>query len=162
MYLISKRKPPSAGTCRIGSNERDHPPLWRQRPEGEAPGVRPHRAPGGRGRHRIQTSRIGSMDYASAGSGFEMDAIAAVIVGGHQHVRRPGVCGGHRLRHPDCGRDEQPPEPHRRVTPSDATAFKGAIINRRRAAAAQREELIPLGGEFPRWRKAGENCAACP
>lgn len=30
----------------------------------------------------IQTSRIGSMDYASAGSGFEMDAIAAVIVGG--------------------------------------------------------------------------------
>lgn len=30
----------------------------------------------------IQTSRIGSMDYASAGSGFEMDAIASVIVGG--------------------------------------------------------------------------------
>lgn len=30
----------------------------------------------------IQTSRIGSMDYSSAGSGYEMDAIAAVIVGG--------------------------------------------------------------------------------
>ena len=30
----------------------------------------------------IQVSRIGSMDYASAGSGSEMDAIAAVIVGG--------------------------------------------------------------------------------
>ncbi|MDO5399671.1 MAG: ABC transporter permease [Eubacteriales bacterium] len=30
----------------------------------------------------IQVSRIGSMDYASAGSGNEMDAIAAVIVGG--------------------------------------------------------------------------------
>lgn len=30
----------------------------------------------------VQTSRIGSMDYASAGSGYEMDAIAAVIVGG--------------------------------------------------------------------------------
>lgn len=30
----------------------------------------------------IQTSRMGSMDYASAGSGSEMDAIAAVIVGG--------------------------------------------------------------------------------
>lgn len=30
----------------------------------------------------IQTSRMGSMDYASAGSGYEMDAIAAVIVGG--------------------------------------------------------------------------------
>ena len=30
----------------------------------------------------IQVSRIGSMDYASAGSGDEMDAIAAVIVGG--------------------------------------------------------------------------------
>ena len=30
----------------------------------------------------IQVSRIGSMDYASAGSGYEMDAIAAVIVGG--------------------------------------------------------------------------------
>ena len=30
----------------------------------------------------IQVSRIGSIDYASAGSGYEMDAIAAVIVGG--------------------------------------------------------------------------------
>lgn len=30
----------------------------------------------------IQVPRIGSMDYASAGSGYEMDAIAAVIVGG--------------------------------------------------------------------------------
>ena len=30
----------------------------------------------------IQVSRIGSMDYGSAGSGYEMDAIAAVIVGG--------------------------------------------------------------------------------
>ena len=30
----------------------------------------------------IQVSRIGSMDYASAGSGYEMDATAAVIVGG--------------------------------------------------------------------------------
>ena len=30
----------------------------------------------------IQVSRIGSMDYVSAGSGYEMDAIAAVIVGG--------------------------------------------------------------------------------
>ena len=30
----------------------------------------------------IQVSRIGSMDYASAVSGYEMDAIAAVIVGG--------------------------------------------------------------------------------
>lgn len=30
----------------------------------------------------IQVSRIGSMDYANAGSGYEMDAISAVIVGG--------------------------------------------------------------------------------
>lgn len=30
----------------------------------------------------IQVSRIGSMDYANAGSGYEMDAIAAVIIGG--------------------------------------------------------------------------------
>ena len=30
----------------------------------------------------IQVSRIGSMDYANAGSGYEMDAIAAVVVGG--------------------------------------------------------------------------------
>ncbi len=30
----------------------------------------------------INISRIGSMDYANAGSGYEMDAIAAVIVGG--------------------------------------------------------------------------------
>ena len=30
----------------------------------------------------VQIARIGSMDYASAGSGYEMDAIAAVIIGG--------------------------------------------------------------------------------
>jgi ribose transport system permease protein len=30
----------------------------------------------------LQISRIGSMDYANAGSGYEMDAIAATIVGG--------------------------------------------------------------------------------
>ncbi len=30
----------------------------------------------------IQVARLGSMDFASAGSGYEMDAIAAVIVGG--------------------------------------------------------------------------------
>ena len=30
----------------------------------------------------MQVARIGSMDYASAGSGYEMDAIAAVVVGG--------------------------------------------------------------------------------
>lgn len=30
----------------------------------------------------IQIARIGSMDYANAGSGYEMDAIAAVIIGG--------------------------------------------------------------------------------
>ncbi len=30
----------------------------------------------------LQVSRIGSMDYANAGSGYEMDAISAVIVGG--------------------------------------------------------------------------------
>lgn len=30
----------------------------------------------------IQVARIGSMDFANAGSGYEMDAIAAVIVGG--------------------------------------------------------------------------------
>src|SRR5690554_6554677 len=30
----------------------------------------------------VQVARIGSMDFANAGSGYEMDAIAAVIVGG--------------------------------------------------------------------------------
>jgi len=30
----------------------------------------------------LQVARIGSMDYANAGSGYEMDAISAVIVGG--------------------------------------------------------------------------------
>ena len=30
----------------------------------------------------IQVSRIGSMDFANAGSGYEMDAIAAAVVGG--------------------------------------------------------------------------------
>ena len=30
----------------------------------------------------IQVARIGSMDFANAGSGYEMDAIAAVVVGG--------------------------------------------------------------------------------
>ena len=30
----------------------------------------------------VSVARIGSMDYANAGSGYEMDAIAAVVVGG--------------------------------------------------------------------------------
>ena len=30
----------------------------------------------------VQVARIGSMDYANAGSGMEMDAIAAAVVGG--------------------------------------------------------------------------------
>ena len=30
----------------------------------------------------IQVARIGTMDFANAGSGYEMDAIAAVVVGG--------------------------------------------------------------------------------
>ncbi len=30
----------------------------------------------------LQLSRVGSLDYASGGSGYEMDAIAAVVVGG--------------------------------------------------------------------------------
>jgi ribose transport system permease protein len=30
----------------------------------------------------VQVSRIGAMDYANAGSGYEMDAISSVIVGG--------------------------------------------------------------------------------
>ncbi len=42
----------------------------------------------------IQVSRIGSMDYANAGSGFEMDAIAAVIVGGTSMAGGKGSIGG--------------------------------------------------------------------
>ena len=38
----------------------------------------------------IQIARIGSMDYANAGSGYEMDAIAAVIIGG---TSMSGGCG---------------------------------------------------------------------
>lgn len=42
----------------------------------------------------LQVSRIGSMDYANAGSGYEMDAIAAVIVGGTSMAGGRGSIAG--------------------------------------------------------------------
>lgn len=42
----------------------------------------------------LQVSRIGAMDYANAGSGYEMDAIAAVIVGGTSMAGGKGSIGG--------------------------------------------------------------------
>lgn len=42
----------------------------------------------------IQVARIGSMDYANAGSGYEMDAIAAVVVGGTNMSGGKGSIGG--------------------------------------------------------------------
>ncbi len=42
----------------------------------------------------IQVGRIGSMDYANAGSGYEMDAIAAVVVGGTSMAGGKGSVGG--------------------------------------------------------------------
>lgn len=42
----------------------------------------------------IQVSRIGSMDYANAGSGYELDAIAAVIVGGTNMAGGKGSVAG--------------------------------------------------------------------
>ena len=42
----------------------------------------------------IQVARIGSMDYANAGSGYEMDAIAAVVVGGTSMSGGKGYIGG--------------------------------------------------------------------
>ncbi len=42
----------------------------------------------------IQVSRIGSMDYANAGSGYEMDAISAVIVGGTSMMGGKGTIVG--------------------------------------------------------------------
>lgn len=42
----------------------------------------------------LQVSRIGAMDYANAGSGYEMDAIAAVIVGGTSMSGGKGSIGG--------------------------------------------------------------------
>lgn len=42
----------------------------------------------------LQVSRIGAMDYANAGSGYEMDAIAAVIVGGTSMAGGRGSIGG--------------------------------------------------------------------
>ena len=54
----------------------------------------------------IQVSRIGSMDYASAGSGYEMDAIAAVIVGGTS-MSGGKFHRGHRIGHAHHRRDEQ-------------------------------------------------------
>ena len=41
----------------------------------------------------IQVSRIGSMDYANAGSGMEMDAIAAAVVGGTSMGGRGTILG---------------------------------------------------------------------
>ena len=42
----------------------------------------------------IQVSRIGSMDFANAGSGNEMDAIAAAVVGGTSMSGGKGVIIG--------------------------------------------------------------------
>ncbi len=42
----------------------------------------------------IQVSRIGSMDFANAGTGYEMDAIAAVIVGGTSMSGGKGTVAG--------------------------------------------------------------------
>lgn len=42
----------------------------------------------------IQVARIGSMDFANAGSGYEMDAIAAVIVGGTSMSGGKGTIAG--------------------------------------------------------------------
>lgn len=42
----------------------------------------------------IQVARIGSMDYANAGSGYEMDAISAVIVGGTSMMGGRGTIVG--------------------------------------------------------------------
>lgn len=42
----------------------------------------------------LQVSRIGSMDYANAGSGYEMDAISAVIVGGTSMAGGKGTMVG--------------------------------------------------------------------
>ncbi|MDK2981591.1 MAG: ribose transport system permease protein [Chloroflexota bacterium] len=42
----------------------------------------------------LQVSRIGSMDYANAGSGYEMDAISAVIVGGTSMMGGKGTILG--------------------------------------------------------------------
>ena len=42
----------------------------------------------------IQVARIGSMDYANAGSGYEMDAIADVVVGGTSMSGGKGSIGG--------------------------------------------------------------------
>ena len=45
----------------------------------------------------IQVSRIGSMDFSSAGSGYEMDTIAAVIVGGTRMSGGRGTVAGTML-----------------------------------------------------------------
>lgn len=42
----------------------------------------------------LQVSRIGAMDYANAGNGYEMDAIAAVIVGGTSMAGGKGSIAG--------------------------------------------------------------------
>ncbi len=42
----------------------------------------------------LQVSRIGAMDYANAGSGYEMDAIAATIVGGTSMAGGKGTIAG--------------------------------------------------------------------
>ncbi len=42
----------------------------------------------------LQVSRIGAMDYANAGNGYEMDAIAAVIVGGTSMAGGKGSISG--------------------------------------------------------------------
>ena len=75
----------------------------------------------------IQVSRIGSMDYASAGSGYEMDAIAAVIVGGTSMSGGKGSIVGTVLGMLIIGVMNNPLHLFG-VTPSLREACKGVIV----------------------------------
>ena len=114
----------------------------------------------------IQVARIGSMDYANAGSGYEMDAIAAVVVGGTSMSGGKGSIGGTVLgmliiavmnnllnlmgvparglqgRHRDCGR---------------AAAAQGKIISapRRTAYGYPTCRHYRLWANLPRAPRAG-------
>ena len=91
----------------------------------------------------IQVSRIGSMDYASAGSGYEMDAIAAVIVGGTSMAGGKGSIVGTVLGMLIIGGDEQPADPVRRA-PLPAGGLQGHHRHCGRPSAEEGSRRVTL------------------
>ena len=118
----------------------------------------------------IQVSRIGSMDYANAGSGYEMDAIAAVVVGGTSMSGGRGSILGTVLGIADHRRDEQPAQPDGRAA-LPARGVQGLHRDRRGAFAKEGSYRLTARQRKERKEKSmlnigiigcGQDCAGAP